>query len=144
MNSELIFQIGSNAALVGWLLLIFLPKKKWVQVFVPSIVVTLLCIIYAYLFLTGFSLADLGKFGTLIGVVELFRSPQLVLVGWIHYLAFDLLIGVYINSNASKYSINHWLCVPCLLLTFMAGPIGLLLYFLIRSIKTRKVLVALN
>jgi hypothetical protein len=58
--------------------------------------------------------------------------------GWVHYLAFDLMTGLFIKRNALKHGISHWLLIPCLFLTFMFGPIGLLLYFLIRLIITKQ------
>ncbi|HYJ37307.1 MAG TPA: abscisic acid-deficient protein Aba4 family protein, partial [Chitinophagaceae bacterium] len=72
------------------------------------------------------------------GVMELFTQPGIVVAGWVHYLAFDLMIGIFIRRNAIKHRINHWLIVPSLLFTFMLGPIGLLLYLIIRTITTKQ------
>jgi hypothetical protein len=69
--------------------------------------------------------------------MELFKNRTLVTAGWVHYLAFDLLTGIFIRKNAQKHGINHWLIVPCLLFTFMLGPIGLLLYLLLRWVITK-------
>ncbi len=55
-----------------------------------------------------------------------------MLAGWIHYLAFDLFVGSWEVSDARANGIHHLLVVPCLLATFMAGPIGLALYFAIK------------
>jgi hypothetical protein len=65
----------------------------------------------------------------------LFQNKWLLLAGWIHYLAFDLFIGSWQVRDAAKQGISHWLVIPCLALTFMFGPIGLLLYFLLRGVK---------
>jgi hypothetical protein len=70
--------------------------------------------------------------------MQLFDNPVMVTAGWIHYLAFDLLAGIFIKRNGIKHNISHWLFVPCLLLTFMFGPMGLLVYLLVRFIKTRQ------
>jgi len=56
-----------------------------------------------------------------------------VLAGWVHYLAFDLFIGCWIVLDAQERHIKHLLLVPCLGLTFMFGPVGLLLYFILRA-----------
>jgi hypothetical protein len=69
--------------------------------------------------------------------MELFTNPRLVTAGWIHYLAFDLLAGLFIRNNAQKHGISHWILIPCLLFTFMFGPVGLLLYLLIRWMITK-------
>lgn len=69
--------------------------------------------------------------------MTLFQNQKLVVAGWVHYLAFDLLTGIFIKKNSLKYGISHWFIIPCLLFTFMLGPVGLLLYLLMRFIQTR-------
>ena len=61
----------------------------------------------------------------------------MLLAGWIHYLAFDLFIGGWETRDAVRNGIPHLLVIPCLLLTFMLGPIGLLAYFALRSGRLR-------
>ena len=70
--------------------------------------------------------------------MTLFQNETLVTAGWIHYLAFDLLTGIWIKKNSVKYGISHWIIVPCLIFTFMLGPVGLLLYLLVRTVQTKK------
>ena len=70
--------------------------------------------------------------------MELFTSPRAVLAGWVHYLAFDLMVGWFIVSNAAKHGLNRYLLIPCLLLTFIFGPMGLLLYLAVRAVALRK------
>ena len=94
------------------------------------------------LFSRYFTPEDFEKFGSLNGVMELFTDKTAVTAGWVHYLAFDLLTGIWIKKNAQKYNIHHLILIPCLLLTFMLGPIGLLLYLLVRSIKTKQYFAA--
>jgi hypothetical protein len=69
-----------------------------------------------------------GGFSSLAGVSALFSSPWLLLAGWIHSLAFDLLVGTWEVRDALARDIPHLLVVPCLALTFMFGPAGWLLY----------------
>src|SRR5215831_3015326 len=76
-----------------------------------------------------------GGFSTLAGVGTLFSNPWLLLAGWMHYLAFDLLVGSWELEDAAERGIPHWIVVPCLLLTFMFGPAGWLLYRIVRSIR---------
>ena len=61
----------------------------------------------------------------------LFENPWLLLAGWAHYLAFDLFIGGWEVRDAQRRGIPHLLVVPALVLTFLFGPAGLLLYLLI-------------
>ena len=102
----------------------------------------MLAIVYAWLIFQVFTPGDFEKFSSLNGVLELFTDKTAVTAGWIHYLAIDLLTGIWIKKNAQKYNIHHFIVVPCLLVTFMLAPIGLLLYLLVRSIKTKQYFAA--
>ena len=81
--------------------------------------------------------ASEGGFSSLDGVAALFANRWLLLAGWTHYLAFDLLVGVWEVSDSRQRRIPHVLVVPCLALTFMFGPAGWLLYQLIRKTLSR-------
>lgn len=137
MSADKIFQLVNLIALIGWVLLF---ASHWINCkkIVVSVVVTLLALMYAWLIITNFNPADAANFTTLDGIVHLFANKQLVLTGWVHYLAFDLMTGMFIFNNAKRHNINFWLIVPCLLFTFMLGPIGLLLYLLLRLVVTKK------
>ncbi len=78
-----------------------------------------------------------GGFSTLTDVRLLFSNPWLLLAGWIHYLAFDLLIGSWEVRDARDRKIPHLFVVPCLVLTFLFGPAGWLAYLGVRSIRSR-------
>ena len=143
MSPDSIFQICSTIAMVGWVvLLIISPFWSSVDKFLIGIIITLFAIVYAWLIFQVFSPGDFEKFGSLNGVMELFTDKTAVTAGWVHYLAFDLLTGIWIKKNAQKYNIHHLILIPCLLLTFMLGPIGLLLYLLVRTIKTKQYFAA--
>src|SRR5688572_586542 len=132
MSPDKIFSLCSTLAMAGWIILVFLPFWFHSDKFILGIIITLLSIVYAWLVFDSFRFDDVKKFGSLQGVMELFDNPVMVTAGWVHYLAFDLLAGIFIKRNGIKHNISHWLLVPCLLLTFMFGPVGLLLYMLIR------------
>ena len=138
MSPDSVFAICNVIAMIGWLVLIVIPWWTSADKFIIGIIITLFAIVYTFLLFSSFSFSDASKFGTLSGVMELFRDPTLVTAGWIHYLAFDLLAGVFIRKNAWKYGISHWIVIPCLLLTFMFGPFGLLVYLAIRFIVTKQ------
>lgn len=133
MELETIFSLCSNIALPGWLLLIVAPWWRWSrELIAPVIIPAILALVYAYLMATSLGTAD-GNFNSLAGVRGLFQSDRLLLAGWIHYLAFDLFIGAWEVRDARRMHISHLLVVPCLILTLMAGPVGLGLYLAIRS-----------
>lgn len=141
MSLEQIFSLASALATVGWLLLVILPKRPIAThiagVFIPLV----LALIYLYLIAMNLRGAD-GGFGSLAEVTKLFSVPALLLAGWIHYLCFDLFIGAWEVRDSQSHGIPHLVVIPCLLMTFMLGPIGLLFYFAIRSAKLRQVTVS--
>ena len=81
---------------------------------------------------------DMQSFSSLEGVKSMFSSDVAVLTGWVHYLVFDLLIGNWILNQSRKNEIPHLLVVPCLLLCFMFGPAGFLVYQLILMVKLKR------
>jgi hypothetical protein len=78
-----------------------------------------------------------GGFNSLSNVMLLFTDRWLVLAGWVHYLAFDLFIGSWQVRDARRNGVPFWLVAPCLVLTFMFGPIGLLLYLFLAGVISR-------
>lgn len=140
MNPELIFSIANTAALIGWIILAVAPRWKWTKTLILSGgLILLLSAIYLTIIALTFGESE-GGFDSLANVMKLFEDPNAVLAGWIHYLAFDLFVGTWIISNSQKLGIKHLYIVPCLFFTFMFGPIGLLLYFIVRAATTKKVL----
>lgn len=138
MNPEVLFSISNTVAMLGWLLLIVAPRWQWTKHLVFSgAFILLFATEYTLLILIFFGETE-GGFSALSQVAQLFENPWALLAGWVHYLAFDLFVGSWEVSNAQKMGINHFLVIPCLLLTFFFGPIGLLLYLTIRSVATKK------
>jgi len=80
-----------------------------------------------------------GGFGSLAQVAVLFGSPYALLAGWIHYLAFDLFTGAWEARDAARLGLSQWLVLPCLVLTFLVGPLGLALYLLLKLALRRSV-----
>ena len=79
-----------------------------------------------------------GGFGSLEEVMLLFKNPKAVLAGWIHYLVFDLLTGRWIALEAIKNGISKWYIGPCLLFTLMLGPVGFLLFTILKYFHLKK------
>lgn len=134
MAPEIIFKYANMLALSGWVMLIFLPRRWpalfWVpQFWIPGV----LALGYSGLILANFGTSD-GGFGSISAVRALFLSDAILTAGWIHYLAFDLFIGAWIARRADEAHINRLIQAPILAATFMFGPMGLVLFFLTRSV----------
>ena len=78
--------------------------------------------------------AEGGGFTSIEGVRTLFSTDVGMIIGWTHFLVFDLFIGAWEARDAQRRGFKHWLLIPCLLLTFMFGPIGLFLYLVLRKV----------
>ncbi|MFB5650261.1 ABA4-like family protein [Leptospira wolffii] len=134
MTPELVFMIASRFALVGWLLLILIPCTKVTGLLVKSGLWSAILSL-GYLIVLGLNFGQEGGFQSLAAVAQLFSNPWVLLAGWIHYLAFDLFLGVWEVKEADALGIRRWILVPCLLLTFLFGPVGYLIFQVIRIAK---------
>lgn len=139
MTADKIFSIANSVALLSWLILLVAPR--WTvtrKVILSGAVPLLLSAAYLILIVLFFGRAE-GGFGSLAEVMKLFTNEWAALAGWIHYLAFDLLVGIWEVKDAGKRGISHWFVIPCLILTFMLGPIGFLLYCVLRFFLSKEV-----
>lgn len=140
MPHETLFSIASAAALPGWLLLVLAPLRRSLAVTGARLVAALLCGFYFAMLVAG--LAGAGPpegagFDSLAGVRLLLASPAGLLAAWVHFLAFDLFVGSWETEDAPAAGVPHWLLLPCLAVTFVAGPVGLLLYLVIKAVRQR-------
>ena len=134
MTPEQIFSIVNLGAIVPWILLAVLPGKRWVTGIITGLAVPMLfAFIYVGIVVTTFGRTP-GGFSSLEAVGTLFSSPWALLAAWIHYLAFDLLTGTWEVRDARERGMPHLLVVPCLILTFLFGPAGWLLYIVVRTV----------
>jgi len=142
MELESLFSIAGYLAMLGWIILAALPKQSTAQLIAGAILPLVLSLGYLSLIAMHLKGAE-GGFGSLHDVALLFSKQELLLAGWIHYLAFDLFIGAWALRDSQRHGIPHLVMIPCLLMTFMLGPIGLLFYFAIRTAKLRTLDLAL-
>jgi hypothetical protein len=122
--------------MASWLPLVFLPRVRWATSVVPIAMPIVLGVVYVVLVAVALPQSD-GSFSSLAGVRALFENPWGLVAGWTHYLAFDLFIGGWEVRDAQQRGIRHIFVVPALVLTFLLGPAGLLLYLAIRSLVRR-------
>ncbi len=136
MELATLFSAASTLALAGWLGLLLLPSKY--RLWRPAGIFVALALSMLYAGLIGaFWTSGEGDFGSLAGVARLFEHPGLLLAGWVHYLAFDLLVGAWEREEAQRIGLSRWVLAPCLVLTFMFGPLGWLAFMAVRSFRVR-------
>jgi len=139
MTADKIFSIANLLALLSWLVLIIAPR--WTatrKIILSGAVPLLLSAAYLILIVLFFGRAE-GGFDSLANVMRLFTNEWAALAGWIHYLAFDLLVGIWEVKDSQSRGISHWFLIPCLVLTFLLGPIGFLLYCVLRFFLSKEV-----
>lgn len=138
MDLSRLFAICNASVLPFWLLLAVAPRWSWTRRLVHSVLVpALLGVVYVVLLATSPPAPECASFGSLEGVLLVFSSPHGVLTGWVHYLVFDLFVGAWESRDAVRRGIHPALVAPCLLLTLMLGPAGLLAYLALRAAMQR-------
>ena len=137
LDPAMAFSLGGLLAMAGWLGLVVAlfaagaRRIAWpaAQMIVPA----LLAVAYVLLILQGRSaFAAGGGFGSIEEVRVLFANDSALAAGWLHYLAFDLFVGAWISRDGIARGVPALLILPCLVLTFLFGPSGLLLYLALR------------
>lgn len=142
---DVVFSAGNILAMIAWAALILLPRWPALLSALLYLGVGLLCLVYAVGLigiLTG-TLDPVGggasvDFGSIEGVRAIFASDGGVTVGWVHYLAFDLFIGIWIARDADAKGFSRFVQAPILFATFMAGPLGLFVWLLVREKRARE------
>ena len=135
---ERIFSLANLFAIVGWLLLIAAPHWRWTGRLVLSGWWSLaLAGLYTALVAQHLSGVE-GGFGSIAEVRQLFANDALLTAGWVHYLAFDLYVGAMLVEQAHASRVPHLIVVPILVGTFLLGPVGLLAWFVAKSVRTRQ------
>lgn len=139
MTPETAFTYANLLVLPQWILMIVAPRWRVTQMLAQMLPIPMILgSMYIYYLLiapaaSGGSDLDFRAFGSLAGVQSLFKDQkEMVLGGWIHYLAFDLVAGSYVLRDGQSRGIAHGWLIPCMLLCFMLGPSGLLIYGLLR------------
>lgn len=148
MDWNQLFTFINVVAVAGWLALGLLPRRGAVLDAVMWGGVALLCAAYAAIFVMLFGgLADPVRDAagpappfeySVDGLKAMFASRGAIVVGWTHYLAFDLFVGLWIARDADTRGVGRLVQAPILFATFMAGPIGLLAWLLLRGPLTKK------
>ena len=144
-----LFTLTNAIALLGWAALAFLPRRLAVHSLIMYLGVGLLCLAYAAMFVAlfggladparvpGAGAPDLSDY-SVAGLRALFMSDGGIVLGWTHYLAFDLFVGLWISRDANAKGFSRIAQLPVLFATLMAGPIGLLIWLVVREKRARR------
>ena len=143
-----LFTFTNAVALIGWVALAFLPRRPAVHSLILYVGVGILCLAYGAMFValfggltdparvTGAAAPDLSDY-SIAGLRALFMSDGGIVLGWTHYLAFDLFVGLWIARDAGAKGFSRLVQLPVLFATLMAGPIGLLIWLAVRERRAR-------
>ena len=147
MNWDFLFNGANMLALICWAALILLPRSDTLRTLIFYLGAGLLCLTYTVLFglllsgmVDGNAVDGAGpaSFTSIEGVRNIFLSDGGVTVGWVHYLAFDLFVGLWIARDADAKDFSRILQAIVLLITFLAGPVGLFIWLIIREPAARR------
>ncbi len=137
MSPHDLFSLLNAIALGTWVLLALFPSRRWVAgVLAGWAVPAFFALVYVGIVAVTLPGSE-GGFSSLSGVSALFTNPWILLAGWTHYLAFDLLVGAWEVRDSVERRMPHWRVLPCLALTFLFGPAGWLLYLIARRFPLR-------
>lgn len=133
-----IFSLSSNCFVLAWLMLfiaLFIPGHSRWRAYVLWLGGRLIPVGLLVVFFIGLiSASDLepkGNMFTFDGVVTLFSVPERLLNVWIEVMAYALLIGRWIIDDGLRRQLSRWAILPCHLVMFISGGLGLLLYLMV-------------
>jgi len=130
---DLIFSLGNAVVFVGWMILILLPRRFPLLNAVPKYAIpTLFGLVYAGITLSRF-FGSGGGYGSVEAVRTLFATDELLVAGWLHYLAFDLFVGCWIAEQADRMALSRLIQAGILFTTFIFPPVGLVLFLAMRA-----------
>ncbi len=144
ITPENIYLIANWGVIPFWLLLILAPNHGLTNFLAQSIVVPLLLATgYSYLsynlFLEKNIFDGFELYSGLDGLYSMFANEILLLIFWLHFLAISLFAGAWIVRDARKYLIPKIITILSLILTYFSGPVGLVIYWLIRIFFAKKI-----
>jgi len=144
LTFENIYLLANWGVVPFWLLLVILPNHQVTNFFVQSVIIPLLLASgYAYLsyniYLDGNILSGFELYRGLDGLYAMFANESLLLIFWLHFLAISLFAGAWIVRDSRKFFIPKIVIIPSLILTYFAGPVGLVFYWFIRIFFAKKI-----
>ena len=144
LTFETIYIWANFGILPFWLMMIFIPNSKITQIFVNSVILPLILgAAYTYTIYQTISL-DVPLFDvfklyiSLDNLYTVFATESFLLVFWLHFLALNLFLGSWVSRDGVKHGMSRSLASIPLILIYFTGPIGLVLYWMIRIFYAKK------
>ena len=144
LTFEYIYLWANFGILPFWLMLMFIPKSRLTQISVNSIILPLILatayvyVIYQTILLDETPFVFFKLFLSLENLYTIFATESFLLVFWLHFVALNLFLGSWVSRDGVKYNISRGLVFVPLLLIFFTGPLGLVLYWIIRVFYSKK------
>ena len=144
LTFESIYLWTNFGILPFWLMLIILPNSKFTQFFVNSIILPLiLTTIYVYIIYQAILLDEpiseiIKIYLSLDNLYTVFATESFLLVFWLHFLTLNLFLGSWISRDGVKYNMSRGLVSVPLILVYFTGPLGLVLYWIIRVFYAKR------
>ena len=144
LTFENIYLWTNFGVLPFWLMLIIIPNSKVTQILINSIILPLiLSVAYVYVFYQAILLDEplFGIFKLYLSLDDLytvFATENFLLIFWIHFIALNLFLGSWVSRDAVKYNMSRKLVFIPLILIYFTGPLGLVLYWLLRIFYAKK------
>ncbi len=144
LNYEKIYYISNIGVIPCWLLLIFLPNHVITKFFIKSVIIPgLLSTAYIFIAYQIYITENIFEvFNLYLGLEELyalFSNEAFLLIFWLHFLSISLFVGNWIASDSKIFLISKPFVIISLILTYFTGPVGLVIYWIVRIFYSKKV-----
>jgi hypothetical protein len=132
---DMIFSLSSLLVVPFWFLMIFLPGWKWTKRVIasPWIIVGAAALYAALVLPSVLQVLPAVMNPSLQGITTLLGTPAGATIAWVHFLAFDLFVGRWVYLDSREKKVTPLIVSPMLFFVLMLGPLGFLLYLVIRS-----------
>jgi len=144
LTFENIYLWSNLGVLPFWLMLIFIPNNRVTQILTNSIILPLILAsaycytIYQAILLDETIIEIFKLYLSLDNLYTIFATESFLLVFWLHFLALNLFLGSWVSRDGVKYNITRGVVFFPLIVIYFSGPIGIVLYWLIRVFYSKK------
>ena len=144
LTVENIYFWSNIGVLPFWLLMIFIPNSKFTRILINSIITPLIIAsAYVYVLYKAILLDEqifdiFNLYLDLENLYTVFATESFLLVFWLHFVALSLFLGSWISIDGAKYAIPKIFTGVILILTYLTGPLGLVLYWFVRVFYSKK------